>query len=384
MIIQYMLSSPEGDIKLGSEQLSLPLKLTPSKIHPFMTLGDYFEAIKGALFKNDSMLINNLLKTHPESCDKPENILKILVKTEKHGALSHIASLEIFTENDNFKFAVSTELPTNNKSWLTHEFSLLKTLRKGLQQPYLPQLFTLEEVFCHSGTNQQKLIMLFSEWFEDYHEWHLAINPEDMTGIYLWDQIRGHYFVSLEEEFKIIRQISEILTLYYNPFTYHQICNWHHAAGDFVVSCRNGGDVDVKLTTIRSYESIMPLISEDEPDPIIAGIYFFLNLTIKIRLDKIDGVGDLIWADSFVMEAAIKGFFDALNILEQAGQPFAKNAKEFLLLLESFDKNELFQLLESLLPLYQQEEDPNDFDMIQNNLWSHGTELFKIIQNVHL
>lgn len=381
MIIQYMLSCPEGDINLGSDQLSLPFKLTPSKIHPSMTLGDYFEAIKKVLFKDDFLGINNLLKMHPKSRNRPENILKILIKTEKHGALSHVASLEILTENDSFKFVVSTELPINNSSWLTHEFALLKNLRKDFKLPYFPQPFMLGEVVCHSGINQQRLIMLFSEWFEDYHEWHLALNAEGMTVVYLWDQIRGHHFVSLEEAFKIIRQISEILTLYYNPFTYHQICKWHHAAGDFAVSCRNG-DVDVKLTTIRRYESIMPLISEDEPDPIIAGIYFFLNLTIKIRLDKTDGVGDFIWADSFILEAAIKGFFDALNIIEQKGQHFAENAKKFLLLLKSFDKNELFQLLESLLPLYQ--ECPEDFKAIQDRLRDHGTELFEIIQNVQL
>ena len=45
MIVKYLASGPEGDIPLGTDELTLPFRLTPSENHPFLTLGHYLKAI---------------------------------------------------------------------------------------------------------------------------------------------------------------------------------------------------------------------------------------------------------------------------------------------------------------------------------------------------
>ncbi len=60
MEIKYLFSSPEGDISLGpvedpvfgGEDLARPFLITPSEHHPFLTLGDYFEAIRAFILKD--------------------------------------------------------------------------------------------------------------------------------------------------------------------------------------------------------------------------------------------------------------------------------------------------------------------------------------------
>jgi len=389
MIIKYLFSSPEGDISLGpvedpvfaGEDLARPFLITPSEHHPFLTLGDYFEAIRRFILKDQGKRLAYVLKERLNREIGPDNIQKILVRSEKHGALYHLASVEIFVDDKQVKFAVSTAVSAKAKGWLTREYEMLKFLNSSLKLPYLPNVYLRGEVKCQAGNGKHEtLSMLLSEWFEEYHEWHLSIDENDgKQKICIWDFQNGNRYASKDEAFEIFRQASKILTLYYDTKDFNQIYPWHHAAGDFIVKTRESS-VDVKLTTVRDYQSIMGYFSEEPANPMIAIVYFFLNLTIRMRLDKLDGVGETVWAGDFCVNATTEGFFDAIRVMEAEERYQLGKIEDMLSLLKSFGEEEIGNLFHPLLGWYQ-EGDTAEFQVIQANLRSHVNLLWHALQD---
>lgn len=313
-----------------------------------------------------------------------DKIQELLIRSEKHGALYHPASVEILIDAQRLKLTVSTAVSEKGKEWLAHEYEILNGLNSSFNLPYLPKTYMKGEVTFGAGDKDyETLTMLLAEWFEGYHEWHFAIDETDNTQkICIWDIQHGNRYASEEEAFEIFKQASKILTLYYNTTTFNQIYPWHHAAGDFIVGTRDG-KIDVRLTTARKYESIMPVFSEGTGNPLIAIIYFFLNLTVRMRLDKLDGVGKTIWAGNFSVNAATTGYFEALKIMAVGGRYDLGHIEELLSLLKSFNEEELEGLFQPLFGLYQQ-DDPEDLSVIQANLEKHAQHLYSVIQEFRL
>jgi hypothetical protein len=382
MIIQYLFSSPEGDITLGPEDLKRAFLITPSQAHPFLTLGDYFNSIKTFILMDQAR--QSVFSSGVGSKTKADldDIRKILIRSEKHGVLYHLASVEIFLKAQRLKLAVSIAVSKDGRQWLGRECGILNLLNTSFNLPYLPKTFYNGEVTCQSGERQETIMMLLAEWFEDYHEWHLTIDQRDnMQKICIWDHKNGNRYASTEEAFEIIRQAAMILTLYYDMNNYCQIYPWHHAAGDFIVGNTDGA-VDIRLTTARGYRSLMDYFSEDIVNPAIAIIYFFLNMTVRMRLDRLDGVRDAAWAGDFSVEAVTRGFFDALKIIEEKGRYLPGRVEDLLSLLKSFKEEELGALFQSLSCLYQ-EDNPADYSLINTNLKRHINLLHQYVQYMH-
>ncbi len=384
MKIHYLFSSPEGDIALTPDDLAKPFLTTPTEAHPFLTLGDYFNSIETFLLKDPAKPLLSILKDRLNKQTNIDSILEILIRSEKHGALYHPASVEVLVEGKQLKMAVSTAVSEKGQLWLAREYEILKHLNRSYKLPYLPNVYTKGEVEYEGGNNKHEtLVMILAEWFEGYHEWHLSIDEKDrFQKVCIWDHENGNRYASEKEAFEIFRQTSKILTLYYDTNSFNQIYPWHHAAGDFIVGTRNNR-IDVRLTTARRYESIMDSFSDDTVNPVIAIIYFFLNLTIRIQLDKLEGVGETVWAGDFSAGAATAGFFEALMIMEAEGRYDLGKVEDLLSLLQSFSEEELEGLFQSLLILYQ-EDDPEDISVIQKNLGRHISLLYQTLREFHL
>jgi hypothetical protein len=376
MIIKYLFSELKGDIPVCAGDLQRPFLISAGEIHPFMTLGDYFEAIKDFILRDHGRSLTTVLHEQLRSDIGLDSINEILIRTEKHGALYHLASVEVFSAGLSLKLCVSTAVSENSKVWLRHEFDLLKFLNSTFAFPYLPVPYFEGDVKVRSDYGNESLSMFLTEWFENYHEWHLSMDEKgEKQGVRVWDLRKG-------QGFEIFRQASKILTLYYDIRGFNQIYPWHHAAGDFVVR-REAGIIDVKLTTARKYEPITLFSPQDNIDPVIALTYFFLNLSIRMRLDRLDGVGARAWAGGFSVDALIQGFFEGLQIMEAGGRYGLGQVRDLLYLFKDFDQEELAGLFYPLLDMYVK-EDPGDFSVIQANLGSHVQQLYEAIQDFHL
>jgi hypothetical protein len=383
MVIKYLFSAPKGDIPVGDDDPQRPFLISAGERHPFLTLGNYFEAIKDFILRDHGRPLAAVLREQLRTDIGPDSIHEILIRTEKHGALYHLASVEVFCKGRSMKMCVSTAVSATGKAWLRHEFDLLKYLNSTFALPYLPVPHIEGDVKVHSDQGNESLSMFLTEWFENYYEWHLSMDEKgEKQGICIWDLRKGHWLASKEQGFEIFRQASKIITLYYDIREFNQIYPWHHAAGDFIVRSKDG-IIDVKLTTARKYEPIMLFLSKDTIDPVVALTYFFLNLSIRMRLDRLDGVGARAWAGGFSVGALMQGFFEGLRIMDAGGRYGLGNVRDLLSLFKSFDREELAGFFNPLLDVYAK-EDTGDFSVIHANLGSHTKELYEAIQDFHL
>jgi len=313
MMIEHRLSDPEGDIPIGPREADLPFKLSLHKTHPYFKLGNYFKALEHFLLKTSKPVLMELVQSRIGLSDPLGHAARLVIRSEKHGHFSHIASAEFMFEDQSIKFAVITALTGRGRAWLRNEYDVISYLNEKTSLPYLPDFYYLDNISWDRGKETVHLMMVLAEWLEDYHEWHLhPINQNNGQMIRVWDSSRGYRLASQAEAREIFRQSAKILTLYYDSSDFRQIYPWHHGAGDFVVKTKED-KVQVKLTTARCYERFNMFDVKERIDPLLAITYFLLNLTVRMRLDRIDGTGDPVWAwDDFVYPV-IEGFFEGIE-----------------------------------------------------------------------
>jgi len=381
--VLYLFSSPEGDIPLNTHTLEQPFLLAPSDPHPSLTLGHYFDSIhRFVLVENWDTFFTVLNESTKNKID-PADIRQVLIRSEKHGTLYHLASIEVLAPGFQRKFALSTGVSQRGKDWLNHEFDVIRGLNHATNLPYLPRVYFKGDVTCRTENGDETMVMSLAEWFGDYHEWHISLNEkEESLQILIWDQAKGYGYASLQESHEIYREASKILTLYYDAQAFSQIYPWHHGAGDFVVK-REQGKIKVRLTTARKYEPVMIFEEESQINPFVSLIYFFLNLTLQMRLDKLDGTGEVTWAEDWVLNPVIEGFLDALKIKEKQESDHPIEVNDLITLLKGFSREEFNSLLDSLKDLHSR-QDPEGYRIIQAHLEDHGDAVYEYIQDYRL
>ena len=287
------------------------------------------------------------------------------------------------TSSETIKLCVSTALTDKGKACLENEFNILGRLNRAHALPYLPRTYIRRKVECGSGKTRQTLSMFLGDWFENYYEWHLSENKEKgVAGIRIWDTGRGNRFASDKECFEIFKQSSKILTLYYDTRDSSRIYPWHHAAGDFIVKTDSGA-VDIRLTTVRHYGPIMELPPDNRVAGLSAIVHFFLDLTVRMRLDRTNGVGEAAWIDDYSVNAVTEGFFEGLTIMESQGKYHLGTVNDLLDLLKSLDPEEINMFYQSMLELYRQ-EDKEDHSLIRLHLDKHVETLHRVVQEFQI
>jgi hypothetical protein len=375
----YFFASPEGDIAAGPSELNRPFLKTPSEAHAFLTLKDYFHSVERFLLRENGVPLLQVLDRKLNRPIGSENIREIRIRSEKHGAFFHVASAEILLGAEAVKFAVSTALGEEGRMRVVREYETVAFLHATYGLPYLPDVYFSAEIEQALGKNRETLTMLLSEWFDNYHEWHLCkSNNQDTNEICIWDLDRGHRRASVEEGVQIYREASKILTLFYDAQNFSQIYPWHHAAGDFVVAAKDR-TISVRLITARNYKPFLVFLNQEQINPFVAIIYFFLDMTLRMRLDKLDGVGAAAWADGFSVVAVVDGFLEALRAMEAEGRYHLGDVEDLLSLLQGFDREELRRLFDPLMDSYEQLE-PEEVSLVEANLETHISQLRDALQ----
>ncbi len=382
MDIDYLFSSPDGDIFLGPEELDRPFLTGPSSPHAFLTLRDYFECIETFLLKDQRTFLSQWIGEKTSGGGNSDKIRRLRIRSEKHGVLYHVASAEVIIDTIPLKLGLIAAVTEQGRRCLAHEYETVSRLNQSNRFRYLPEVYKKGSIAC--GTTAREVItLMLSEWLEGFHEWHFSMDAEDgREKISIWDLQNGYRYASDKEAFELLRQASMILTLYYDPHTFKQVYPWRHAAGDFIVRTVND-DVQVRLSTVRDYRSMMNFFSTDPVHPMIALVYFFLNLTIQMRLDRRDGVGETVWAGGFSVQAAAEGFFEGLGKMVRQGIFETDPIRELLSLLQSFDEHELKKLTSPLREL-DHEENPADAPVIDANLDPHLSALRRVLSQFRL
>jgi len=381
MHCRFLLSDPHGDIELSPEFLDQPFLLSPTEKHPFLSLGDYFKAIRQMLLQDNGHALVTALSANLKQQIEPADITEVRIRSEKHGAFYHIACIAVAGPAGPVNLAVTTGLSDQAKNCLAHEFDILGDLAARFTAEFLPQFYSKNYVVYQSNAATAEFLMVLGEWLDDYHEWHLGRNQA--TGgpkIQLWDYQKGYCFLSEQESGELLRHVSYILTCYYDPDSFCQIYPWHHGAGDFVAG-RDGDSIRVKLITARNYIPLIDLPQEDESSRLVAIINYLLNLTLRLRLDKLDGIGPPAWMEDFAVQASVKGFFEALS-RHETPQGFI-DPVYLLEILQAFDPQEYLAMYQPLLDIYAQ-ENADDFALILDELPAHVNQQHRVVKGYRL
>lgn len=372
MNVRCLFSSPTGDIPVDEALLSRRFLVNPMEEHPHLQLGDYFRAIERFALGEEGEVLRGLLERVLQRPIRPSDVGEVAIRSEKHGGLYHLASVEALGPGLSRKFVVSAAVTERSAEWLRREFETLNLLNGSFRLPYLPEVYLLEEV---GG-----FVLMLGQWFEDFHEWHLHREEGGEPQPVIWDFRKGYRRAEEKEAAEIYRQASRILTLYYDVKSTHQITPWLHAAGDFIVRSDQGA-VEVRLTTARGYEPLVIFLEQAELNHVMAMVSFFLNLTIRMRLDRWEGVGEIAWARDSCVGPTVAGFFDGLRAIEAGGRVDLGRAADFLSLLRTFRADELRRLALPLLELYGR-EDREALAAVEKGLDDHCMALFSAIRDL--
>ncbi|MBW1896978.1 MAG: hypothetical protein JRI47_07955, partial [Deltaproteobacteria bacterium] len=220
-------------------------------------------------------------------------------------------------------------------------------------------------------------LMFLADWFRGYHEFHLSIDRKDQSQkLALWDTEKGPWHLSRKQSIEAYRQAAFILTLYYDVDTFEQIFPWHHAAGDFVVKTEQDA-LDVRLVTARQYA---PMIdpNHDMP-PTEALLFFLLNLSLRMRMDRIDGTGPVAWAENMSVDATLKGFMEGLREKERGGTTDAGFVHTFLRYCGSLSEEDLSERFQALVDAC----DPSapDIPVMRAHLAEHISKFCSVFQD---
>ncbi len=352
---------------------------------PFVSIGDYFMAARLFFETSGIEYIVAALNQRLEKQINSEDIDRIDIFLVKHGEFYHPARIEVSVHEKRIYFVLNVAVSPVGKEHIEGEYRCLKKLNKDYSFDYLPQVYGRHEVEL---SNNNRVSMFLGEWLNNYHEFHISREPADgKNKISVWDSGRKHYFLTESQSLNLYTRAAGILTGYYNLESFEQICAWHHAAGDFIVRVENE-KLDLKLITVRRYAPIFEKSFLDDSKNLRdsaefilqALLLFFLNLSLKMRLDRFDGVGDIVWADDQALQGTLIGFLNALGM--KAAIPALPDTplRCFFQYLSMCSKTDFYELCESLLNRFN--PDSPEIDVIKQHLDSHVDTLLDCIHNL--
>lgn len=339
---------------------------------PSLRYGPYLAALAEFLTRDAGAPLRSALAVCPGRAVPSEAIEKLDITSVKHGAFYHVACARVRVAGADFSFAVNAAVRPEQQAILENEYHLLEELLRTTGLPYLPRPCLLGETIYRDRQNPSLGLRLsVLEWFEDFHEFHLSMRDADTPPeVKVWTPADSNLFLDAGRTELLYGNAAAILTAYFDMKTYKQVYPWHHAAGDFVVRL-SGTELDVRLIAARDYRCLASFGSGPE-DRWIPIIHFFLNLTLRMRLDRLDGTGEPAWADAAILNGVIGGFLRAWEekVKEVPGVP---SAGEIIEVLRSFDREEWLALGSVVIPQGMIER--REIPFLEKHLAAHASEL---------
>ncbi len=344
---------------------------------------DYFQAAQSFLENNSREVIVRAVSRQLGRDVKAPDIEEIRICLQKHGEFYHPARIEIVVYQKPLSLVLNVAISETGRRFIEKEYHHLKRLNTELRFHYLPQVYGFGR---SPGSNGLNFAMLLGQWFDRYHEFHISIDPADKESkIIVWDDSRGMFFLSAEQTKTLYAQASKILTCYYNLESFEQIFSWHHAAGDFIVKTEEE-KLELRLVSVRQYGSIFGNQKDtqavrSDPELILqALLVFLLNLSIHMRLDRLDGIGEMVWSDRMAGEATLIGFLEALSMKPDLSSLPDSPLACFIAYLASCSQADLLDLSEAIVKRFNPQMP--ELTVAKKNLNEHVETLYAAIQQL--
>ena len=354
---------------LPSIRKPLPGSSAPQDVNAEpITHGNYFQAIRDYLQGEGQDHVRKALMVRYPLCADEFHGETLEIILEKHGEFYHPARILVPCKDGVLSLVLNVAVTPHGRTWMASEINALNSVAGRLPPDGVPAVYGLATV---PGANHAPLSMFLADWFEGFHEFHLSIDPQKgRQGMVVWDTTTAPFYLSDRQQAAVYRRAAFLLTRAFNPHTTEQIYPWHHASGDFVLRVKDDA-LDLRLITVRQYApTIGDRNGELEAEArLTALLVFFFNLTIRNRLDRLDGTGPPAWADAIAVPETIRGFFDALD---------EDQSIEVKRLLDAYALDEVMELLSLVAERYQLMD--MEKGLIRANLASHGALLHETLQ----
>jgi len=343
----------------------------------------YFRAAQSFLEADSFEVITRAASRRLNRDIKAPDIEQIRIYLEKHGEFYHPSRIEAVVDQRQLSFVLNVAVSAIGRRFIEKEYQLLHRLNNERPFHYLPQVYGFGRI---AGPDGPSFAMFLGQWFEGFHEFHISVDPVDQKlKIRVWDDARGRFFLSDRQTRTLYAQASGILTAYYDLESFEQIFSWHHAAGDFIVKTDNE-KLQMKLVSVRRYETILENQNNagtDRVDPqrlLHALLIFFINLSIHMRLDRLDGIGEMVWSDSVAVEAALTGFLEALLMKEDIPSLPDSPLVCFMAYLASCNRKDLMDLTEAVFRRFNPQMP--GLAVVRKNLHEHVETFYASIQQI--
>ncbi len=343
---------------------------------PPITLGNYFLSAHKFLEGDNYSTLRKGLK-YTLSCNvEVDEIKKIIICLVKHGPFYHPIKVTVILKNKKLaSFVLNGAISEAGLATIENEYQNLDELssNKPEFQTLIPKVFGIGFI----PSNRREIGFFLGQWFEGFEEFHV-VKTDNKVKVGILNKDDSFSLIPDSTSFKIYEQASKILTLYYDITSLKQISPWHHAAGDFIVKIKEE-DVEVKLITVRRFNNLM------ESEDLFSGLFFFfLNLTLRMRMDRNRGTKEYIFFSKKVVPAIISGFTNGLKKNLKTDQKFyVKNPDFYDLFIEfikEFDSKNLLNAFIMILGSYN--KDTPEAEIIGKNLVDHAKVIFDSIQEL--
>jgi len=367
--VALFIRTPRGLVPLDGQSNNLPLPENPAFRGPRITYGPYLQAVAGYFTDNSFRNLKRLLRvvtTVPglSSGDftEPDTVT---ITSEKHGALYNVSSMRMeFHGGRVLHLAINAAILQEQRAFLAVERRLLRNLFKRFPFPVagLPRPLLSGSTRLKTGGTDFPLDLFVAEWFRNHHEFHLCaetpVRDDVPPRLHVWKPGQDDLYLNSAQVRELYRGAAMVLTSYLDTRLFRQIYPWHHAAGDFIVD-ESTSPVSVKLVTARGYRSLLPGKS-NAADKMLGSLHFFINLTIRMRIDRIEGTGDLAWAGPEVLSGIISGFAEAWKEKEREN-PEVPGAREIFAFFLGLSPEERLAFAEVVAGNSQVEMEETDF-----------------------
>ena len=305
------------------------------------TIGEYFLAAKAFVSTRDVLAG---LKQTPDLKGASPGDWDVRLSLQKHGAFYHPLKMTVSLHGTGRggNFVLNGAVSSHGRALACKEAGFFSWMEGRVQEPVTPGVVASGEVAAGPGT----AVFFMARWMDGYYEFH--ITPGDVPKVAVWWPEADTLYLSLEKILPAYENIAKILTLAYEWESGFQVLLWHHAAGDFILAPKLPG-FPVKLITIRACGV---LIDEDllANGPMPGLLFFFVNLCLRMQLDRFDGVGDPVFLGPQVLAATLRGFLNGLAHRSGGrGEEAVRGVWEFL---SSFAAPELELILDQVIEMW--------------------------------
>ena len=111
-------------------------------------------------------------------------------------------------------------------------------------------------------------------------------------------------------------------------------------------------------------------------------LIFFLYLSVRMRLDRLDGTGPVVWLGQEALEGTVAGFFEALAQkapLKALPVPVGDGFRAYL---RTLSERDLLELLGDIAATFS--PDSPDVPTIRQHLAQHAADLRQTIRRVEI